>query len=220
MDEFDDPTEEEEKLAAEFARDHDSNLEDEPWQLRSLRETVTLLENSERWELDSAARQRGLEEIQKWTATSPTQERKTDRRKVRWLFWLPLPSLAVLALALWLAPDSRNSAFFDSTAPQRSELAEVSLREAPEQHAAKELAEAPASAPGADAAPRDTEEGFEKVPPRYHAGQISPRLLKAQAAVLSERAPGKAKDEAKQAFEREMRAYRGQLIASLEVGGR
>ena len=64
------------------------------------------------------------------------------------------------------------------------------------------------------------EDGFEPLPPRYHLGQTPSSLLKAQAEVLKSRDIGSERTQARAALEREMRLYRGTLIASLELGGR
>ncbi len=187
MDEIGDLTEEELELAAEFAELLESSDEDaESIALRSLKDAAVLLQQSERWELNSSSQRRGREEVEKWAATPPPSK-QTHVTRSRWVWWLPLPALAMLVGVIQISPKAKMG---EPAVPQ---------------------VRAPAT---------DGEDGFERVEPRFHAGEISPALLSAQAAVLSQRTPGAAREEARRTYEREMRAYRGELIASLEVGGR
>lgn len=183
MTDFDDVTDEELRLAAELATQLEGNgpLHDLPEDLRS---PISLLTNIDSFELSPEAHLRGRAEIEKRVAADAKGPSLPSVGpawpKWRLLYWLPLPTAAVLVLVfLTFGPSERHET----------------------------------SKPASEA-------GFSPLPPRYHVGETPSALLSAQAAVLAERTPGQQREKARAEFERQMRAYRGQLIASLEVGGR
>lgn len=197
MDDFDNISEEEQKLAAELARHLDRPVDPggAPAHTDSFAELasqVVLLENRERFELSAEARRRGRAEVDAWAKKPNRTTTPRTSAQRRWFYWLTVPAVVVAALALGIR---REATEHPSAAPT-------------------------ASTPTLKQSETEAEADFEKLAPRFHAGETPRALLQAQAAVLAQRAPGREKDEARDEFDRHMRAYRGQLIASLEVGGR
>lgn len=112
--------------------------------------------------------------------------------RLRWYFWLPLPA----ALAFFFSVSNKSLEPVDPNEPAR------------------------ASAPASAEWKASDDEEFKPLPPRYHLGQTPASLLKAQAKVLQHREVGAERNEARASLEREMRRYRGTLLAGLELGGR
>jgi hypothetical protein len=194
MDELDDITDEERALAEALAEQlsPSASFKDE---MATHRQELGVLQ-------DHAAL---LQLSEKWEARpaalvrgradvlAHTKERATRQaRRSRWLFWMPVP----VALALL---------FTFTRGGMESPL-----------HVAHQRA----SSPAPTEMKSSEEDGFEPLPPRYHVGQTPASLLRAQAEVLKQREIGADRNQARAALEREMRQYRGTLIASLEFGGR
>lgn len=211
MDEFDDISEEERVLAAKLAlRLEGEELSDES--LGELEGSLALLQNFKKFELDDEVQQRGHSEVEQWAKEQRSEERqKTDW--LRWLYWLPMPAVAAAALFVFL--NRSTNQMEHSVATQDAPLAAPWQTDGAERAAARsaEIRQSKAEAPS-------DESSFEKLSPRYHAGEVPPELLRAQASVLAKREPGNAQEAARAEFDRQMRAYRGQLIASLETAGR
>lgn len=200
MDEVDDVSEEERVLAEKLAAHLDGELVPDA-SFEELAAPLALLLNFEHFSMNEEARARGRSEVDnraKAPAANPRPEKsEKTARKWRFLYWVPVPSVAALILALELTGGPGEEALETKTPPPGV---------------------AATGQPHPD--PEKDEAGFEPALPRYHIGETPRALLSAQAAVLAQREPGQAKEEARHEFERQMRAYRGQLIASLEVGGR
>lgn len=199
-DDFDHISEEERRLAAEFARhleggDRSEGAVTPTGSLDDLTSPIALLKNVDRFELRTDALRRGRAELEEWAKEGNRAESPKARVLRRWFYWLPVTAIAVAAMALGLRREGTESANHTTTATN------LTLERAARHEG-------------------ESEPGFEKLSPRFHAGQTPQALLRAQAAVLTEREPGRAQEEARDEFDRQMRAYRGQLIASLEVKGR
>lgn len=198
MDDFESTNEDERRLAAQLG-EHLESASQVGGSLAELASPNALLENSEHFELSADARRRGRAEVDDWINQPSRPETKKGRVRYQWFYWLSVPAIAVAALTIGYSFTS------PSLTEQRAETAAASANSA---------------ARNVERSFIKPEVGFKKLSPRFHAGETPRALLRAQAAVLTERKPGKAQQEARDEFDRQMRAYRGQLIASLEVAGR
>lgn len=211
MDELDDISEEERALAAQLASFSEGDASsDAP--LTELEQPLALLKNFDRFELSETARGRGRDEVERWAKSPRGAERKKASGLHRWFYWLPMPAVAAAAVFVFL---SRGTSRNDDDIPQAAVLSEARQAEGVDKPSA--ISENSSLVAGDRT---DSEADFKKLSPRYHVGETPAALLRAQATVLAERAPGLEREAARDEFERQMRAYRGQLIASIETGGR
>lgn len=210
MDELDDISEEERSLAAKLAEQLDGEEVSEG-SIAELEGSLALLQNFKKFELSEEAQSRGRSEVEKWAKARRSEGARTTDGLRRWWFWLPMPAVAAAALLVFLnhSPDQSEH----TLATQDARLTAPGQADRLEKPSAR-------SAKISRSEALSDEAHFEKLSPRYHAGETPPALLRAQASVLAEREPGIAQEAARAEFDRQMRAYRGQLIASLELGGR
>lgn len=217
MDDFDDVTDEERRLAAALVEllEEKSERHDLP---EALTAPLSLLTNIKRFELDPGALTRGRAEIHN-RVEKPENGRDQKSAtaalpKWRLLYWLPLPAVAALVLVFSTLrpPEKQGAETYEAGRMSEAKRANTPGTTNNSRGASLEMR-------AASSADHD-EAGFSPLPSRYHVGETPRALLSAQAAVLAARDPGQEKEKARDEFERQMRAYRGQLIASLEVGGR
>jgi hypothetical protein len=213
MDDFDDISEEEQRLAAELKELLEGSRHDSD-DLVELEPQLALLKNFDHFELSASALNRGRADVEKQALVSRATGGATAKARRRWFYFLPASAVAAAALAMGLLSRSTT----DRVDPVATYATDSELPHAPSPVSPSKRS--PLAKNSANRSAADDEADFAKLAPRYHAGETPRALLHAQAAVLARREPGKAKQDARQEFERQMRAYRGQLIASIELGGR